>query len=305
VTEFEYLNAGNTEAQDKLATAYLLRQVSQGKAKTGVLSGLAVSQTTTASTDVLVDAGAAVVQSAVLDGASVLVNDTQKTLPILTGANVMGAVPRNDIVVFDALTAAVTFIKGTPNAVPTDPTVPTNSIALARLRHAASATTVPAAKIDDLRVYTGLGVGTVPACQIRATVIQSPGIVNLVGTNIQFDSTVFDTDGMADLGNDQLVIQTAGRYRVRGVTCFAQGATPGVGYRRSALSVNGVVVRGDALDANATSGLPTLVTVDDERFFAVGDTIKVQAFHSYSAALNTQADAALYYSSLSATLISQ
>jgi hypothetical protein len=74
----------------------------------------------------------------------------------------MGGVPRNDLIVFDTATVSsgtggVRAITGTPNAVPTDPAVPATAVALARLRHAASATTVPTAKIDDLRAYTGLG----------------------------------------------------------------------------------------------------------------------------------------------------
>jgi len=100
------------------------------------------------------------VQSSVLAGASVLVNDTTKTLDVLV-ANPMGGLPRNDIVVFDATVPAVTVIIGTPNAAPTDPTVPTTAVRLARLRHAASATTIPTASIDQLQVLTYLR-GVVP-----------------------------------------------------------------------------------------------------------------------------------------------
>lgn len=155
MAEFELDNAGNSEAQQKLGLAYLLSQSSQGIARTGVLSGLSVSQTTTASTGVLIAAGGSVVQASTLAGASLLVNDTQKTLDVLT-ANPVGGLPRNDIIVFDATIPALTVIVGTPNATPSDPTVPATSIALARLRQAASATTIPAAKIDDLRVFTTL-----------------------------------------------------------------------------------------------------------------------------------------------------
>jgi hypothetical protein len=153
VTEFILHKAGNTEAQQKKAMAFLLSQASAGLATTGVLTGLGVTQTGTASADVLVAAGSGVSQDTVGNGASVLVNDTQKTLDVLT-ANPMGATPRNDIVVFDSATTSIRNIVGTPNAVPTDPTVPTTAIPLARLRHAASATTVPTAKIDSLIVKT-------------------------------------------------------------------------------------------------------------------------------------------------------
>lgn len=159
MTVFEYHHAGNSEAQQKAAVAYLLAQSSVGKAATGVLSGLAVAQTSTASGSVTVAAGAGVAQSAVIDGASVLVNDTQVTLDVL-GPNPVGGLPRNDMVVLDRATSSVRAIIGTPNAVPTDPTVPASAVPLARLRHAASATTIPSSKIDDLRTFTHLfGVG--------------------------------------------------------------------------------------------------------------------------------------------------
>jgi len=155
VTTYEYHNAGNTEAQQKEALTYLLAQAATGKAATGVLTGLTVAQTATASGSVLVAAGAGVVQAATLDGASVLVNDTPLTLDVFT-ANPVGGLGRNDIVIFDAVTASISLLIGTPNATPTDPTIPTSALPLARLRHAASATTIPTSKIDDLRVKTSV-----------------------------------------------------------------------------------------------------------------------------------------------------
>ena len=155
--QFELHNAGNTEAQQKEAMAYLLAQASTGKAATGVLSGLAVAQTTTASGSVTVGAGAGVVQAAVLDGASVLVNDSAATVDVFT-ANPMGSLPRNDLVVFDAATITVRVIVGTANATPADPTIPTSCLPLARLRNAANATTIPTSAIDDLRTFTRLFV---------------------------------------------------------------------------------------------------------------------------------------------------
>jgi len=152
---FQMLDGGNSEAQDRLATSFLLAQSSPGLAATGVLSGLVVTQTTTASGAVLIAAGAAPVQASVGTGVALLVNDTQATLDVFT-ANPMGGLPRNDVVAFDSVTKAIIAIIGTPNAAPTDPTVPDTACPLARLRHAASATTIPTAKIDDLRVATSL-----------------------------------------------------------------------------------------------------------------------------------------------------
>jgi hypothetical protein len=68
----------------------------------------------------------------------------------------MGALPRNDLVIFNVDTAAVEVVIGTPNASPTDPTVSANHIKLARIRNAGNATTIPSSAIDDLRVFTTL-----------------------------------------------------------------------------------------------------------------------------------------------------
>src|SRR5665647_3035983 len=155
---FQYMGGGNSEAQDRLATSFLLAQTSPGLATTGVLSGLAVTQTPTASGAVLVAAGAAPVQASVGTGVALLVNDTQATLDVLT-AHPMGGLPRNDIVAFASVTKTLIAIKGEPNATPDDPTVPDTACALARLRHAASATTIPTAKIDSLIARTFLNGG--------------------------------------------------------------------------------------------------------------------------------------------------
>lgn len=160
VTQFQYLNEGNTEAQDKLAEAYLYKQISEGIAARGVISGLGVTQTATASGSVVVGAGAGIVQVSRLSGADRLINDTDYTLDVFT-ANPMGGTPRHDIVVFDSATLSagsggIRSITGTPSATPSDPTVPSSAVPLFRLRHDASATTIPASALDDLRTFTNL-----------------------------------------------------------------------------------------------------------------------------------------------------
>lgn len=179
MTVIELHNAGNTEAQQKEGLAYLLAQVSQGKAATGVLSGLGVSQTTTASKSVQVAAGGAVAQASVLVGASLLVNDTTITLDVLT-ANPLGSLPRNDIIVLDAATLDVHPVIGTPNATPSDPTVPSTAVPLARIRNAADATTVPASAIDDLRPWTALAGAPVPVRNATERDALTPGAGRMV-----------------------------------------------------------------------------------------------------------------------------
>jgi hypothetical protein len=158
--EFQYLNGLNSEIQDKQAEAYLYASSgTTGIAATGVIEGLVVRQTLTASGSVLIDAGACLNQASLGQGADRLINPSQKTLDIFT-ANPVGGLPRNDIVVFDSITTAILAITGTPNAAPTDPTVPATSVALARLRHLSpggiGATTIPTAQIDNLIVTTTL-----------------------------------------------------------------------------------------------------------------------------------------------------
>jgi hypothetical protein len=140
-----------------------------------------VTQTATASSAVLVGAGAGNSQDTVGNGAAIMVNDTQKTLDILT-ANPMGGTPRNDIVVFDSATTSIRAIIGTPNAIPTDPTVPTTAIPLARIRNLASATTIPTAQIDSLIVPIGLfGVQAAQAAADAAA-------ARVLGFKVKFDA---------------------------------------------------------------------------------------------------------------------
>jgi len=148
-----YHKAGNAEADEKMGLAALLAQsTTPGVAATGVLYGLAVTQTATASGSVQIGMGAGVVQASLTPGASLLYNPAP-TLDIFT-SHPVGSLPRNDIVVFDSLTGSISALYGTPNATPTDPTIPATALALARLSHAANATTIPSTKITDLRVYT-------------------------------------------------------------------------------------------------------------------------------------------------------
>lgn len=155
MTFFEYHNAGSTEQAQMQATAFLLAQDSVGKAKSGVLTGLGVTQTTTASGSVVVGAGSGVIQAATLDGASI-VGDVQDTTLDVLGASPMGGNPRNDIVVADRATGSIRVIPGVAQAVPNDPAVPSSALPLARIRNVAGATTIPTSAIDDLRTYTTL-----------------------------------------------------------------------------------------------------------------------------------------------------
>lgn len=274
---FEYHNAGNTQAQQDEALAYLLAQSTTGKAATGVLSGLGVSQTTTASGSVLVAAGAGVVQAATLDGAGLLVNDSQVTLDVFT-ANPMSSLPRNDIVVFDRATTSVRVIIGTASSTPADPTVPTSCIPLARLRNAGSATTIPTSAIDDLRTFTTLAFSpTLARAKMVTTADQT--LSDSTATNVDFSSASvsYDTAGMADRANSRIKITKAGIYTFTSRVAFALNST---GYRAVVIKRNGTEVIGDAYVAAAPTQ-PTVVTVTTEPIScAVNDLITVTVVQS-------------------------
>jgi hypothetical protein len=151
-----------TEAQFRQWLAYQFQQSSTGVATTGVLAGLGVTATTpSASGSVVVGKGAAMCQPS--SQAFPLVEPADETFDVFT-ANPMQFVnnPRNDVIVLDQVTGLVTNLVGTPNAVPSsgEQSVPVTAVPLARLRHTANATSIPAANIDDLRVYVGLFQGS-------------------------------------------------------------------------------------------------------------------------------------------------
>ena len=172
MTEFK-IGAGTSEDQLQQYFAYLFAQSTTGTATTGVLTGLSVVQTATASANVLVNIGAAVSQTSLTAGAEVMLNNAQKSLDVLT-SNPMGAVARNDLVVFNPATAAIELVVGTPNVTPTDPTPPTGSVLLARLAHTASATTVPTSRITDLRTITYPFGSRLPAVRaVRSTLVNT------------------------------------------------------------------------------------------------------------------------------------
>ena len=180
MAEFQYLKGGNSEVQDMQAEAYLYASSGTvGIAATGVIDGLVVTQALTANGTVLIGTGACINQASLGQGGSRLINPSQKTLDIFT-ANPMGGLPRNDIVVFDSITATIIALIGTPNATPTDPTVPNTAVALARLRNLASATTIPTAQIDNLIVATTLRGLLARAVVTQSTATMGPGFTTQV-----------------------------------------------------------------------------------------------------------------------------
>ncbi|GAB3812065.1 hypothetical protein [Kribbella italica] len=136
------------------------------------------------------------------------------------------------------------------------------------------------------------------ACQLRQTVAQT--IPNVAGRTIELDTVDVDTDGMADLVNDRIVIQTPGTYLITATVAYTFDAD---GYRRAAVYVNGVnVYPMDARDANSSNSLPTLPQAQLVRNLVAGDLVTMQGLHTAGGDLLTNA-AAPYQSVLSAVKV--
>ena len=275
MAEFELDAAGASEAQQKQAMAYLFPQGSTGVAASGVLTGLGVSATGTPSVSVQIGTGACVAQASALTGVSVLVNNSTKTLDVLT-ANPVGGLPRNDIVVFDPGTKTIDVIVGTPNAVPADPTVPAGAVALARLRHSAGATSIPGASIDDIRSYTGpsrlacsyYGYGTTGGSKVGTNVV----VVSSVALpQLAFASRVFiQAEGAAgfDAAERLVGLSIGGSHAV--VARAAQSVTAAAG-KWAPVSISGYM----DVPANTGSAVNIASVVDGagQAYFRVGVTL--------------------------------
>lgn len=163
MSEFKYYAAGEDESKAKQFDAYLWKQQlggAPGFAVQGVVAGLGVTQTTTASGSIVVGAGLGIYQGSLTSGVDRLINNADKTIDVL-GTTPMGALPRYDIVAFNPATASTVILPGTPNASPTDPSY-AGMLPLARLRQIPTGSpgtgTIPNANIDDLRVFTTLNI---------------------------------------------------------------------------------------------------------------------------------------------------
>jgi len=317
------LHAGNSEAQDQESLSRLFAQNGL-LAAPGVLGGLVVSQNLTADGNVLIAAGSCVLQPTMTAGASLLVNDTTKTLNIFT-ANPVGGLARNDIVVFDSLVTAITVIVGTPNATPTDPTVPNTSLALARLRHAASAPNIPTAKIDQLQVPTALrgapvpvanqagrdartpvdglqvyrldthrteiyngtswrGITAAPAAKVQ---LQTLAIPSGAWTNLtNWLTTPFATGGMAG-GSNGVTVPVTGLYAVSGMVSWSGNAT---GRRGTSVTVNAVTdtYLGSTIPASVATAIRTNTPAGLVSCNA-GDVISISNYQDSGVALSITA----------------
>lgn len=164
----------------------------------GVVSGLAVTQTTTASMSVNISAGKGFVAgtSVALQGMYNVINDAPSSIA-LPGSNVTN--PRYDLIVIsinDADVAGSTnsaefkVISGVPSSSPAVPSIPPSTLVLARIYVGAGVSTITSASITDVRIRTAAkgGIITVPdsAARLRITAPSSgdPLFVNEESTGV-------------------------------------------------------------------------------------------------------------------------
>lgn len=167
-----WLQAGSYNAElDRLLMLMFLAPANAAAGtlsiRSGVLSGLgnmfAVGQTSTASMQLQVFSGVAMIQGtqSTTQGAYALINDATTNVTV-TAANATN--PRIDLLILEVLDASYSgssslgqlrVVPGTPAASPVVPTLPANSIPLARIAVAANAASISNANITDLRPFNG------------------------------------------------------------------------------------------------------------------------------------------------------
>lgn len=127
--------------------------------------------------------------------------------------------------------------------------------------------------------------------QITASLRQTAAgttMANATNIKIAFDTVQHDTNAIADLANNRLVIKTAGYYELRGVISFgvpSSGAQAGI--VQSRITVNGVemfVGRQGVLSSN-TTGQYGVVAEGDPLLLAVGDVIELYGQHTNGAGI--------------------
>lgn len=160
---------------------------------TGIVNAtdLLVTQSATPAMTVSVAAGYAVIIGTTQAnmGAYMAYNDGATTLTITTANPTL---PRIDLVCMTVNDAYYTgtlnnvifqVIAGTPNASPTAPALPANSISLATIAVAANATSIVTGNITDTRVVTTTSVGISSTGSYTVAGLTSTGNIIQTGTN--------------------------------------------------------------------------------------------------------------------------
>lgn len=176
------------------------------------------------------------------------------------------------------------IVSGTPGA---SPTAPSDS--------AIDALGVPGGwmRICDIRINSA-DTGVIPGGQFtrpfiklaapptaKMTLVAAQSLTNNTVQGVLFDTNEFDTDGMVDLVNDRLIIQTPGLYLLQAMMTFSGNAT---GARTMYMTINGSVKNAD-YRATLGSAFSTIANVGGLHRLAAGDLITLQAFQNSGGSL--------------------
>lgn len=101
-------------------------------------------------------------------------------------------------------------------------------------------------------------------------------------TDLTFSTTAFDTDGMASLVNNRIIIQTNGIYRIN---CQTAWNVSGVGIRYAALLKNGSYVTINGYPPH-TAGL-VVADVNEMLYLVAGDYLTVRGYQNTGGSLST------------------
>jgi hypothetical protein len=165
----------------------LVRSLYDGRE--GITEGLAVTQQATPNMSVLIERGACVIlgtNSAPNQGSYYVHNDASETIGIAASDPTN---PRKDLIVVEVRDSEYTgsnndarlrVVQGTPAAVPAEPTLPANSIALAMIDVPALSTTVITARITDRRQWVNGWQSYTPSLFVGGTAA-TPGNGTIVG----------------------------------------------------------------------------------------------------------------------------
>lgn len=129
---------------------------------------------------------------------------------------------------------------------------------------------------DGLKIATIPEAITTPFCAIRRNTAAT--VADGVSVFLAFNETLYDNDGMADLGGDKIVIQHAGIYLLD-VNAFWDDADSD-GRRQASISVDGVTSGGRSSNLDATAGANTQFAVTCIEALAAGAEIQLAVFQN-------------------------
>lgn len=116
----------------------------------------------------------------------------------------------------------------------------------------------------------------------NSTVFSVP---NNAATPVDFDTELYDTDAMVNLGSSTqaITIVTPGWYDIVGQVSFASNNT---GVRLGRITVNGTAVAADYAPAAAANGIVVNLKAQNVQLVA-GDLVRLAAYQNSGVALNT------------------